>query len=327
MSPVGSVIELDTHQLIRSLFQRKFLLVAMAPYILRGFDTEEEAQEKSRQMVRERLGIDPSDPEETTEFLFDWTQISDESEEEWALVVPEDMTEHIEEEERKSERFVWVEPTKRHSVNTPHMFRYMPQEYIDDFFEDGTLRLSSFERFSRHEDEIRRDSSEGGNILWGRGEDKTMMAVTHHGHNAYVLCGSTIGSDRLMDRFGENGYFRIKDTTSFAVEVLKSLESHESLRCQGIVEGFCIYKSKRSIERPIDIDFEDMKLDDGSGNIDMGKMQEKVAEIGGQDVFFVKEKSYQEECEYRILWIMSDKVDGITDVQCPEARKYCEKVT
>lgn len=294
----------------------------MAPYILRGFDSEEDAQEKSRQMLRERRGADSS-----AEYLYDWTQVSESSEEEWALVVPEDMTEHVTDEDKESDEFAWIEPPKRISINTPHMYRYMPQEYIDDFFEKGVIRLSSFDRFSQHEDEVRRDSSEGSNILYGEGEEHTMMAVTAHGRNAYVLCGSTIGSDRLMERFEENGFFRIKDTTSFAAEVMSSMEESKEVRCKGVLEGFCIYKDKRVIERQMNINFDDMKLDDGSGNLDLGKLQAKSSEIGGNDVFFLKEKEYQEECEYRMLWLMNQNVEGAIHIECPEARKYCEKVT
>lgn len=297
----------------------------MAPYLLTGFESEEEAKRESRRWMEERKGIDLSDPNKTTTHLVGWVKVSESSQEEWALRIPEDYLEYVTEEEKKSDRFVEVEHPKRYDFNTPHMYRYMPQKYIDKFFESGLIRLSSFSRFSEHEDEVRRDQSEGHNILRGEGQT-TVHAVTGHGHNAYVLCGSTIESDDLTERFGVNGYFKIRDTRSFAFEILSSLdEMHGDVGCRGVIEGFCLYQDERVITRSIDLDLEQLQ-DKHEGGVGIERLGEVTSQIAGTDAYFVKSKEYQEECEYRILWMMNERVDGVIDVKCPNALEHCEKV-
>jgi len=51
--------------------------------------------------------------------------------------------------------------TKPWHIYFPVLFRYLEQEYIDAFFRDGSLRLSSFKQFAKHKDEARNDWGEG----------------------------------------------------------------------------------------------------------------------------------------------------------------------
>jgi hypothetical protein len=61
-------------------------------------------------------------------------------------------------------------PIVRHwYVKTPELFRYLNQIHIDEFFETGRLRLSSFQQFAKHPDEQRGDPEEGRNVLAGFG--------------------------------------------------------------------------------------------------------------------------------------------------------------
>ena len=43
----------------------------------------------------------------------------------------------------------------------PPVYRFMDKQYVEQFFVDGSLRLSSFRRFSQHSDEERQDCAEG----------------------------------------------------------------------------------------------------------------------------------------------------------------------
>ncbi len=47
------------------------------------------------------------------------------------------------------------------TVVTPEPYRCLEKQWVEAFFADGTLRLSSFARFAEHEDEQRRDENEG----------------------------------------------------------------------------------------------------------------------------------------------------------------------
>jgi hypothetical protein len=43
-------------------------------------------------------------------------------------------------------------------LRQPYVYRYLKKRHVDQFFEDGTLRLSSFSEFSKHRDEAKLDT-------------------------------------------------------------------------------------------------------------------------------------------------------------------------
>ena len=106
--------------------------------------------------------------------------------------------------------------TREWRVRKPYVYRYMDRKYVDRFFEDGSLRLSSFSSFAKHSDEERQDEAEGSGMVvhvCPDGDAKTMTAMLGQGENAYVLCGSTLYEPELAETFGCDSGFRINDTT------------------------------------------------------------------------------------------------------------------
>jgi hypothetical protein len=51
----------------------------------------------------------------------------------------------------------------------PTLYRFLESKYVDAFFQEGSLRLSSFERFAQHPDEQRKDAGEGWGVRVGQG--------------------------------------------------------------------------------------------------------------------------------------------------------------
>lgn len=73
------------------------------------------------------------------------------------------------------------------SIFTPTLFRYLASDYVEAFFAEGSLRLSSFTRFAKHADEQRRDPDEGMAAVIDRtyeGGGQTIAARTNVGENA-----------------------------------------------------------------------------------------------------------------------------------------------
>lgn len=208
-------------------------------------------------------------------------------------------------------------------VKTPILYRYLDQQYIDEFFETGRLRLSTFATFAEHEDEQRHDPNEGTNILIGTAEDQTVFAVTKHGHRELILSTSTRADEQLMEAFDTNGYFRIKDSTNFGAAVAMAIPGF----AKGL-EGFCVYQDRRTIERQIErIDLDDLKEDPADENPSLNKLAAEVFKLGGPNVFFVKLSRYSNQNEYRLIWSLTRDVNEALFVDCPEARQFCEKVT
>ncbi|KFX69059.1 hypothetical protein TMS3_0116400 [Pseudomonas taeanensis MS-3] len=99
-------------------------------------------------------------------------------------------------------------PESRWILLPPVTYRYMNQIFIDEFFSTGKLMLSSFTRFSQHQDEQRSDNLEGENLVIGTAGDISITAQTGHGNKSIVLCTSVLESEDLMRQFDCDGYFR-----------------------------------------------------------------------------------------------------------------------
>jgi hypothetical protein len=132
------------------------------------------------------------------------------------------------------------------SIKTPEVFRYLNQDYINDFFTTGRIRLSTFVQFKKNPDEQIGDPTEGKNVLYGTDGKNSIVALTQHGVNSYVLCTSTEESSLLLESFKSDGYFKIKDTTGFAVAIANRLPGF----IYGL-EGSCKYKEERNIKREL----------------------------------------------------------------------------
>jgi len=210
-------------------------------------------------------------------------------------------------------------PTQWNLV-TPSVYRIMPSEYVNEFFETGRLRLSSFKQFASHADEERGDTKEGLHVQVGVGNETTMLTATAHGSNAYILCGTCDADDGLFVRFGSNSAIVIKNTTQFGYEISRQLAGFS-----GGLEGFCIYK-----DGPIETDIggfnlESLKSDPSQSAFDLRKLGEFVRSMAGAEVFLRKRASYQHQREYRLAWLLDSMASDSIFVNAPSAIKFCEK--
>ena len=204
-------------------------------------------------------------------------------------------------------------------LKTPTLVRYMARGYVQEFFEKGILRLSCFAEFAKHRDEQRLDPNEGRNMIVGRTEDQTVLGWSKHGSNSYVLCTTQIESAELQAAFGCDHGFRIKDSTAFGMTIASALP-----RFQEGIEGPCIYQDKHMIERQLN-SFEAEKLK--GQQVSRENAVALVSQIGGVDVFFVKDRKYSSQAEYRFIWNVGQDVVGPLDIHCPDARQFCEPLS
>jgi hypothetical protein len=175
--------------------------------------------------------------------------------------------------------------------------------YIDDFFESGHLRLSSFDHFKSHTDVERLDANEGEGVHFGEyrsphdpDDASTVAMVTGTGQSFYVLCGSILESTDLLSDFGSDGYFVIENPTGFANEVRRHVTG-----CLGGLQGHCIYPprgrgvSRRLDENPRQI-IEDATRADGT--VDMAAIPAMASLTVGNESFFTKDSRYRHQAEY-----------------------------
>lgn len=205
----------------------------------------------------------------------------------------------------------------------------MEKEYITDFFENGTLRISSFQRFRNYPDEIRGDQREGQGNYLGHDPDNRMQFIvqTDDFDNSYMLSTSLLLRSELSKTFNCDGCFRILDPIGFSVAISNSLTGFIQS-----VNGFCQYEEERLIKTEFpSVDMLDFRNEEGAMLIGDKKMRQRVKEISktGFEKLFLKERKYQEQVEYRFIWIIDPKyheVRDFIDINCLEAVQFCKKV-
>lgn len=208
----------------------------------------------------------------------------------------------------------------------PRVFRFLDQKYVDQFFADGSLRLSSFNQFGKHSDEQRRDGAEGYGVRSGIGANLTVAMVSGRGSDCYVLCGSMLCTQKLKETFpGADGCFAIDDTVGFAQAV-----AHALPRFKSGLEGPAIYQDDPAIRRDMGIQtaeefFDNHKNPDGTLSLNM--LADVQSKVGGTEEFFVKHSRYADQAEYRFLWAVEGDAEDFIHIQVPEALKFCRKLT
>lgn len=205
----------------------------------------------------------------------------------------------------------------------PAVFRCLPKAYVDAFFADGSLRLSSFKQFQKHKDEQRHDH-EGMAILEGFSpkQGKEVFIVAQAGVNMFVLCATTWLSRELLKQFDCDAAFEIFDTTNFAHEVGRQLAGWI-----GGFEGHCIYQDGAIIRRQHEWFFEKFEAaQQRKDQITFDDLARMSSEIGGYHHFLVKMPKFAHQAEYRLLWALDGRTPDYIDIKCPRARQYCRPV-
>jgi hypothetical protein len=209
------------------------------------------------------------------------------------------------------------------NVCTPSVFRFLNLEYVDEFFKDGSLRINSISRFQKHSDEQRRDRGEGIQLFVHNTNENGGQAITTwvKVEKAYVLSCTMQFDSGLMKRFNTDSYIRINETTSFGSVVARHIPGFKV----GF-EGHCLYQDKK-------ISLFDAGFIDTKPFLDPNIPEEVRASSVEQFVFsnlrhipyFLKDKRYRHQCEYRFVRITGDETPDYIDIKVPEALQFCEK--
>ncbi len=197
-------------------------------------------------------------------------------------------------------------------INVPYLYRYENSIFIDRFFNEGELFISSFINFKKYPDNELGDPGEGS--LWltikEKSNESQILSISEATNNQYCLSTSTVLDDSLKIKFKSDGVFRIIDPNRFVLEITKSLT-----RVKGVYLGNCIYVAKREITKMVNAISKDDNL-----NIN------RATSIAGIEPLFLKKNIHQHQSEFRIIWITDRDVNDGLIIRCPEAIKYCDKI-
>jgi hypothetical protein len=208
----------------------------------------------------------------------------------------------------------------------PRLYRHLDAKYVEDFFRDGSLRLSSFAQFAKHPDEQLRDTREGFGSRFGLGTQATIAMVSGRGHACYVLCATLHNTEAVRKVFNTGACIAIDNVLAFANAVSLKLPYFT-----GGLEGPVMYQDNTTINKNIgamkpEEFMEQYKNPDGSG-YKMEMLQAMAGLVGGIEEYFVKHSSHAQECEYRLLWTTGQTAEPFVDIKVPEARQFCRHVT
>jgi hypothetical protein len=210
-------------------------------------------------------------------------------------------------------------------LRQPYVYRYLKRKYVDQFFEDGILRLSSFAEFSKHRDEARLDAQEGKGLVVHQhriGAGQHIAGWLNYGEQSYVLCGAMRHDSEIMDAFEAESAIRINDTVRFADCI-----AHHIPGFTGGAEGPCIYLPNRIVHRNLG-PFDERALHDEMqpGTISLEKMHSFLSQLDGGDLCFIKHRDYAYQSEYRFVWDSRAVTSGSITIKVPEARDFCTRL-
>jgi hypothetical protein len=286
-------------------------------YLLHGFITNDLALIRSHEMAL-AAGIPEGN---ATKYLVASTQIGINN---WALVIDEENLKYLTPEERSSSFFHEIpQPEQFVKFYTPTVYRYMPKQFVDDFFNHGKLRIGSFKKFKQNENIQKGDKSEGNAYIVGSSSTLSFMSVANYGSDAFVLSTSLVIINELQTLFESDDCIVITDPISFAIEVSKKVEHF-----RGLLVGACRYQPNKTIQRNIpNIDIDSLRVSENDHGIDVNKLFALSSTVAGDDVFFNKLMIHSPQHEFRFIWFTwNGDVADFIDIECPEAIQFCRRL-
>lgn len=206
------------------------------------------------------------------------------------------------------------------SIRLPTVVRYLETKYVDEFFNEGKIRISSFKKFRKYKDEEKGDVFEGRVSMGIEAPNGRYAIAAINGQEAYVLSASTVESNNMKANFQADSGFQIINTLAFADCISRQIPGFDRS-----TQGFCLYRDSILLQKKTNIP---IKPPEPHGN-----MEEWAAEndrfISEQsvDAYFIKLSKYSHQGEYRFIWFAQGKEEKEhIDLYCPEATKFCERI-
>ncbi len=146
----------------------------------------------------------------------------------------------------------------------------------------------------------------------------TLSILGVNAQETYILCGSHLETP-LCDLDDGYGQLRILDTVAFANAISRQIPGFGA----GI-EGSCIYRSNSLIRkkgnRPISPPTEGQNVEKW--------FKEQNEYVGSQiiDSLFLKDVTFKEELEYRLVWFAEGEKRPLIDMKYLAAKELCEAV-
>ncbi|RUV00180.1 hypothetical protein EOB36_17695 [Mesorhizobium sp. M6A.T.Cr.TU.017.01.1.1] len=216
--------------------------------------------------------------------------------------------------------FIQTQISRPLTVFVPPLHRHMAKQYVDMFWDNASLRLSTFDAFRQHKSEGQGDPLEGhaSYMVNDQTQDRHFGTSTIVGANAYVL--SFTSRTTLSKEFGDD-FFEVVEPVVFSAEVANMIPG-----CTSVMIGSCIYvDAKLLIKIGPAPAINDLLVGDGSTAVSLDKLLAQGAAIQGPRQYFLKDRRYESQSEFRMVWETNAPVSAPLIVTLPALRQYCRR--
>jgi hypothetical protein len=224
--------------------------------------------------------------------------------------------------------------SQAHRLASGSVYRHLEQEWVEDFFRTGSLRLTTLAQCREHEISNRADPRDGRIDFSIRDDSQMMAGVNKAGLRSYMLCASRSCAEPIQRRFNTDSWIEILDVAGFSNAVAKAIN------CAGEpLFGCCRYVDRKEVnekaESPISncfasfheaahnptADISDISSEFAKANDQMAQLAEGPL---GDKVYFMKDRPYEVEEEFRFVWPVDHAVDDPKVFSCPGALQFCK---
>jgi len=180
--------------------------------------------------------------------------------------------------------------------------------------------------FAQHPDEQLRDTAEGIGSRFGLGSQATIAMVGGRGRDCYVLCATLHNTEGVRKLFGNSN-------ACIAIDNIQGFANAISLKLPYFTQGFegpVIYQDDTTIYKTIGATTAEQLIEqykNPDGTLRMEMLQDMHKMTGGIEEFFLKHSRHAQECEYRLLWAISQTPEPFIDIKVPDAIQFCRHVT
>ncbi|MGF6611715.1 hypothetical protein OKW45_006637 [Paraburkholderia sp. WSM4175] len=212
------------------------------------------------------------------------------------------------------------------------VYRHLPKIWANHFFDTGELLLTTLPKCREHEEESRRDGTDGKLSFAILDGQQIMAGLSIAGKSSYLLCTSCSCAEPIQQRFGTDSWIEIIDVQGFAQAVCRAVGSDTRpmfVPCRYLVDKSVTINAAS----PIADDFAEMCEAVTTGKTENIKQLfyetnarlRARAEAFEHDVYFLKPADpYQIEEEFRFVWTVDAAVSGPKVFDCSEARQFCQ---
>ncbi|MBY6056777.1 hypothetical protein [Leisingera daeponensis] len=207
-----------------------------------------------------------------------------------------------------------VEPRRMEEIglmqvpNVP-VVKMSKSEYVDAFFEKGTIQLGTYRYFREFGHNEIGDSTEGHVVLFADGFGRSAIGRFEDDDRDYVFC-SYIGQPDpdVISKFGYDSHFVIDDVEGFALAVQRKLSA------PSICFGRCVYSPHKAMRS---------FLPEGTS---FRRIDKNIIQNFGVARHFIKPDEFSHQREFRILWNLPEGVAQTPlKIDCPEAVQFCSR--